>query len=193
MDKRKEKKLANKARDIERDEALHDDIRNAIASGASYLDLQARFSDAVITRSFSRFSLEDYQAIEECLGPAASSEKILIDECVNPKILPYIHQNLGIAKLSSLINCKNISDEQVFARAADLNFKAIISNDYISAGHRDLCGIAKRAYERDDRAPQIIIVSQDIDEALSALSEHLEEIKTLIKPSAKPQDVYLAR
>jgi hypothetical protein len=191
MNMRREKRQKSKAQKISRFEAFFDGIEGLINAGHDLSALKFVYKDSILKAAFAEFSVQKYSLIERIYGSPATTHKILIDECVDPALLAKTHQNLGITTLLSCHFHKNMPDQELFVAAQKQNFRAIISSDYISAGKKDLCGIANAAYDRQELAPQIIIVPQDAVDAARIIDEQAAELQGLLNQE-KPRAVHIA-
>jgi len=182
MDKRKAQRERRRARESKTEAGLQERIATAIKAGRNPDALRGQFSEAILKRVFCRFAIEDPALLDIVFGKPPHDFQILIDECVDPALLPELHRNFGRAVPSYLLYGKSVQDDALFGKAAAQGFTAIVTCDGVSAGTRDLCGIARRAYEGGAaHAPHIILVPQKTDDALAALRKNAAAVRDVLK------------
>ncbi len=187
MDKRKAKRSQNKASQTQRFAALQTDIMTAISAGKDYESLACDYSESILKRVFSRLAIEAPELLDRALGAPAHEMRILIDECVDPAVLPDIHRGVGRAIPAALLFGKSVKDQPLYQAATENRFHAIVSCDSVSAGKHDLCGLARRAFEGGNpHAPRIIIVPQKTEDALAALRQHVQMMSDFLHKKEAP-------
>lgn len=172
MSKKSEQRAAKRAARIARQDELIERVRVDIEGGAKLPELQDHFAKSVLNPALGRFAQTKYSLLEQALGPSASTHKVLVDECLDIGILPHAHTHIGITRLSALEFGKSILDTELFPAATEHGYRAILSCDGIRNGNRHLCGIAKAAYDRGAKAPQIILIPQKLEDSIRALERY---------------------